>query len=71
MWSCRGGDKKKLLIQHKVSGNEVNAQVRTIQDGGMVFGPLTGEFLHVAEKEPQVSYTMLKIIWVGFFILFF
>ena len=60
-WSCKGGDKNELIIQHKAHGNRVEAKVRTLHNGGMLFGPLTGEFLQVAEKTPQVRLVILPI----------
>lgn len=50
-----GGNKKTLeIVNSTLEGLEVTSSVSTIQDGGMLFGPLTGEFLQTAEKTPQV-----------------
>ena len=54
-WSCKGGDKVQIEVDHRLTGNEVDAYVTTHQDGGLLFGPLTSEFLHVAAKTPQVK----------------
>ena len=50
-----GGDKNTLeVVKNSLSGQNVQIQVETLKDGGMVYGPLTGEFLQVAETNPQV-----------------
>lgn len=50
-----GGNKPTLeIVNNTLTGLNVKSGVTTIQDGGMLFGPLTGEFLQTAEKTPQV-----------------
>ena len=54
-WTTVGGDKSELVPDYSgLIGNEVNVTMATRQDGGVVFGPLTGEFLYLPEKSPQV-----------------
>ena len=55
-WFSGGGDKEPLqLIIDNVQGQGVLCNVTTIQDGGILFGPLPGEFLQLAEPNPQVK----------------
>ena len=50
-----GGNKPTMeIVNSTLNGLDVRSVVSTIQDGGMLFGPLTGEFLQTAEKTPQV-----------------
>ena len=54
-WTSKGGDKQPLqLAKNNLFGSNVSVVIETVQDGGVVFGPLTGEFLQVAETTPQV-----------------
>ena len=56
-WKCRGGDKKNMgFVDHTLTGYELEVKVDAVikRNGGMLFGPLTGEFLQVAEETPQV-----------------
>lgn len=61
-WSCRGGDKNELEVYREdLKGGNVSISVVTTQDGGIMFGPLESEFLHVAATTPQVKYFELLI----------
>lgn len=61
-WISIGGDKQPLqMINQSLNGLEVSTSMDTIQDGGIMFGPLTGEFLQVAETTPQVSEQLVFI----------
>lgn len=54
-WTSIGGDKKPLkFIDQSLDGLQIQTSVETLQDGGVLYGPLTGEFLQVAEQSPQV-----------------
>ena len=60
-WKCKfltvGGNKQTLeIVNSTLKGLDVVYSVETIQDGGMLFGPLTGEFLQTAEEKPQVGF---------------
>ena len=51
-----GGHVKTLqVISSSVTGNLPSVTVVTIQDGGILYGPLTGEFLRLPKSSPQVS----------------
>jgi len=55
-----GGNKQTLeIVNSTLKGLDVVYSVETVQDGGMMFGPLTGEFLQTAEKKPQVVDSFL------------
>jgi len=55
-WASKGGNKQPLQVgKNNLVGSNVSVAIETIQDGGIVFGPLTGEFLQVAESAPQVK----------------
>ena len=67
-WTSMGGDKRPLegvvLVSdlttpdsdNRISllGLNASVEIETIQDGGVVVGPLTSEFLQTAETSPQV-----------------
>ena len=58
-WLCSGGDKNLIGFEsHTLKGWEVEIGVVTEgkREGGMLFGPLNGEFLQVAESSPQVNF---------------
>ena len=51
-----GGDVKPFqVIAPAVTGNSASVTVVTLQDGGILYGPLTGEFLRLPKTSPQVS----------------
>ena len=52
-----GGDKSEFTLKKNgLSGNNATVYFNTRQDGGIIFGPLTGEFLYLPEKSPQVGF---------------
>ena len=57
-WISMGGDKSSFEVaastNDTLSGLNATVAIETIQDGGVVIGPLTGEFLQTAELSPQV-----------------
>ena len=57
IWKTVGGDKSELkLDKSDLMGPNVTVSVYTHQEGGIIFGPLTGEFLYLPERSPQVRY---------------
>jgi len=55
-WIKNGGNKPQFQIDAtKLAGNEADGIVNTEQDGGIIYGPLSGEFLQLAKTTSQVS----------------
>nr|XP_047143668.1 fibrocystin-L-like isoform X2 [Hydra vulgaris] len=62
-WFSGGGDKELLqLIIDNVRGQDVLNNTIVIQNGGILFGPLPGEFLQLAEPIPQVVVSVNGIV---------
>ena len=54
-WIRNGGNKPQFEIDVTgLVGNQVTGDVETIQDGAIIYGPLSGEFLQLAKTTPQV-----------------
>ena len=54
-WIRNGGNKPQFEIDiSMLVGNQVTGHVQTIQDGGIIYGPLSGEFLQLAKSNSQV-----------------
>ena len=54
-WIQNGGNKPQFEIDVTgLVGNQVTGYVVTVQDGGIIYGPLSGEFLQLAKATPQV-----------------
>ena len=50
-----GGDLELMEVTSPaITGNSGSVTVETIQDGGILYGPLTGEFLRLPKSSPQV-----------------
>ena len=55
-WIAIGGNKPELVADGSLlSGDSVTISVTTSQDGGVLMGPIPGEFLRLPEDKPQVS----------------
>ena len=55
-WIKNGGNKGQFEIDiTNLIGHEKAGSVETIQDGRVIYGPLSGEFLQLAKSTPQVS----------------
>ena len=62
-WVGVGGDKELLEVDGtKLMGILVSINSKELQFGGMIHGPLSGEFLQTAEKETQVNKYELSCI---------
>lgn len=53
-WISHGGNKNEIMATNHLQGLDVQINVETLREGGIIFGPLTGEFLQVAMETPQV-----------------
>jgi len=68
-WLERGGDQESLVVNGsgltQEVGNNTDAVVETITDGGVFLRPLTGAMLRIPKKDPQVHnrYT-IKIMYI-------
>ena len=68
-WLERGGDQDSLVVNGsgltQEVGNNTDAVVETITDGGVFLRPLTGAMLRIPKKDPQVHnrYT-IKIMYI-------
>ena len=61
-WIKNGGNKPQFQIDaSKLVGNEASGEVHTEQDGGIIYGPLSGEFLQLAKTTSQVCF--FRTIW--------
>jgi len=58
-WLERGGDQAPLVVDGsgltQEIGNNTDAVVETITDGGVFLRPLTGAMLRLPKKDPQVA----------------
>lgn len=55
-WITIPGDVELLQVNSMtLTGPNPTVNVETIQDGGMVYGPLTGDLLQLQKSSPQVS----------------
>lgn len=50
------------MSESHLTGVGVTMTIDTLQNGGVLYGPLTGEFLQTVEERPQVrqKYTFFK-----------
>ena len=56
-WIENGGNKPQFSINgDNLIGHEVNVTTETIQNGGIIYGPLSGEFMQLAKTTPQVYF---------------
>lgn len=54
-WIEIGGNKPQFdVVPTRLIGINVSAVVETIHDGGIIYGPLSGEFFQTVENSPQV-----------------
>ena len=66
-----GGNKAPLkIVNSTLTGLGVSSKATTIKEGGILFGPLTGEFLQLAKEKPQVptfySFRRITTSWYFF-----
>ncbi|XP_065660201.1 fibrocystin-L isoform X2 [Hydra vulgaris] len=62
-WFSGGGDRELLqLIADNIQGQDVLNNTIVIQNGGILFGPLPGEFLQLVEPNPQVVVSVNGIV---------
>lgn len=62
-----GGDVKPFEVTStSISGASPSVTVETIQDGGILYGPLSAEFLRVPKESPQVKeYILFFTMFIG------
>ncbi|XP_066933159.1 fibrocystin-L-like [Clytia hemisphaerica] len=62
-WIKNGGNKGQFEIDiTNLIGHEKAGSVETLQDGGVIYGPLSGEFLQLAKSTSQVVVEVNGII---------
>lgn len=65
-WVGIGGNKPELIVDaSNLRGNQAVASVETTHNGGVIYGPLSGEFLHTAETKPQVRMRYVRVTHEG------
>jgi len=52
------------VVSTSVVGASASVTVETVQDGGILYGPLTAEFLRVPKASPQVRVLFVCYLFV-------